>query len=183
VVRPVPVPAALAGPQAGSATLPGAAAAGAGVPPASRAGAGSPGSPAAAAGTPTAQRPAATATATATPTALLQPGATIVVRAIVNQGRAEHVVIANEGGVAQMLSGWTLRSATGGQTFTFPAGISLSPGASLKVHSGSGNPSSLNRPPSDLFATSSNVWRNTGDTAELLDPSGRLVHRRSYGNP
>jgi hypothetical protein len=182
-VRSAPVPAALAGPQVEGAPLPGAAAAGSGVPPASGAGTGAPGNPTATAGTPAAQRPPATATATATPTALLQPGATIVVRAIVNQGRAEHVVIANEGSVAQNLGGWTLRSATGGQTFTFPAGISLSPGASLKVHSGSGNPSTLNRPPSDLFATSSNVWRNTGDTAELLDPSGRLVHRRSYGSP
>lgn len=177
--RLAPVASAPTGPLAGGTALPGTAAAIAGTPRAPIAG--SSGTAATPATTPTSQLVAATATAT--PSALLQAGASIVVRSIFNQGRAEHVVIANEGTAAQILTGWILRSATGGQTFTFPPNVSLPPGASLRVHSGSGNPATLNRPPSDLFATSSNVWRNTGDTAELLDPSGRLIHRRSYGTP
>jgi hypothetical protein len=177
--RPVPPAAALTGPPASGAALPGTAATPAGAPLAS--GSRSTGSTATASMPPTSQSVAASATVT--PSALLQPGASIVVRAIVNQGRAEHVVVANEGTAAQNLAGWTLRSATGSQSFTFPPNVSLAPGASLRVHSGSGNPATLNRPPADLFASSSNVWRNTGDTAELLDPSGRLVHRRSYGTP
>ncbi|MBI3972910.1 MAG: lamin tail domain-containing protein [Chloroflexi bacterium] len=147
-------------------------------------------SPAAASGTAAHQAtPVATATPVASPTAATkagaapQPGAVVMIRAIVNQGRAEHAVIANEGTAAQELSGWALRSATGNQTYTFPAGFTLAAGASVSVHSGAGDPATLSRPPTDLYATRSNVWRNTGDVAQLLDPNRRLVHELSYGIP
>jgi len=107
----------------------------------------------------------------------------VVIRDIVNQGRAEHVVVANEGTVPQELTGWLLRSATGGQTYSFPAGFVLAAGATVNVHSGSGDPAALNHPPSDLFATRSNVWRNEGDIGQLIDPTGRAVSERRYGAP
>jgi hypothetical protein len=114
------------------------------------------------------------------------PGAAtpaLVIRAVVNQGRSEHVTIANQGAAPQDLSGWTLRSATGGQTYVFPPGFTIAPGATVNVHSGAGDPATLNRPPGDLFATRTNIWRNTGDVAQLIDPTGRLVSEYRYGTP
>ena len=133
-------------------------------------------------------RPGATPTALAqgTPTARATPtgapaaaGAALSIKAVVNQGRAEHVTVANEGSAPQELTGWVIRSATGGQVLPFPAGFVLAAGATVNVHSGSGA-SSQNRPPTDLFATGANVWNNGGDTAQLIDPAGRVVHQLSY---
>ncbi len=123
--------------------------------------------------------------ATPAPAATVQPAASaaVVVRAVINQGRAEHVVIANVGSVPQDLGGWTLRSASGRQSYTFPAGFVLAPGATVNVHSGAGDPATLNHPPSDLFATRANVWSNAGDVAQLLDAAGRLVSEYRYGAP
>jgi len=124
--------------------------------------------------------PAATSTARATPTgAPPAAGAALSIKAIVNQGRAEHVVVANEGSAAQELTGWVIRSAAGGQVLPFPSGFVPAAGATVTVHSGTGA-SAQNRPPTDLFATGANVWNNNGDTAELLDPSGRVVSQLSY---
>jgi hypothetical protein len=117
----------------------------------------------------------------ARPAALPQPGAAIVIREIVNQGRAEHVVVANDGTAAQELTGWTLRSPAGGQTYVFPPGFVLGPGGTVNVHSGAGDPVTLNRPPTDLYATKSNVWNNGGDVGQILDPTGRVVSEKRYG--
>jgi hypothetical protein len=125
--------------------------------------------------------PAASGGTPARPAALPQPGAAIVIREIVNQGRAEHVVVANDGTAAQELTGWTLRSPTGGQTYVFPPGFVLGPGGTVNVHSGAGDPATLNRPPTDLYATKSNVWNNAGDVGQILDPTGRVVSEKRYG--
>ena len=138
--------------------------------------------------TPTPPSPAPSSTARpsgnqATPTfsaaAAPQAGAILVVKAVVNQGRAEHVIIANEGTIAQELTGWSIRSGAGGQQLAFPAGFVLTPGATVRVHSGTGA-STQNRPPTDLFGTGSNIWNNSGDVAMLVDPTGRVVHQLSY---
>jgi hypothetical protein len=121
---------------------------------------------------------------TPTPAAVQpQPGASLGIREVVNQGRAEHVVLANDGTAAQDLTGWVLRSAGGRQTYAFPAGFVLAPGATVNVHSGAGDPAALHHPPSDLFATRTNVWRNTGDVAQLVAPGGRVVSEFRYGTP
>ena len=115
-----------------------------------------------------------------TPTGVaVQPGAVLFIKAVVNQGRAEHVVIANEGTAAQDLTGWSIRSGTGGQQIAFPVGFTLQPGATVRVHSGTGA-SALHRPPTDLFGTGTNIWNNAGDQANLTDPSGRIVNQLSY---
>jgi hypothetical protein len=118
--------------------------------------------------------------APARPATLPQPGAAIVIREIVNQGRAEHVVVANDGMAAQELTGWTLRSPNGGQTYVFPPGFVLAPGGTVNVHSGAGDPATLNRPPTDLYATKSNVWNNAGDIGQIVDPTGRVVSEKRY---
>jgi hypothetical protein len=120
--------------------------------------------------------------ATAAP-AVVQPGAAVVIRSVVNAGRAERVVIANEGAASQGLTGWRLRSANGGQVYAFPDGITLLPGTTIAVHSGAGDPAALHRPPTDLFATRSNIWRNQGDVAQLVAPDGRVVAEYRYGQP
>ena len=126
------------------------------------------------------QSPVSTATATAIPAAPLRSGAAPAIKAIVNEGRTERVVIANDGTVAQELTGWTLRSVTGSQSYSFPAGFVLAPGALVNVHSGSGA-AARHQPPSDLFATGAAIWRNEGDTAQLIDPSGHVIHQLAYG--
>ena len=128
--------------------------------------------------TPTAMPP--TAMATATPELLnVAPGAALRIVTVFNEGRREHVVITNEGSQAQNLQGWVLESAPSGrQRFTFPA-VTLAPGATLRVHSGQGSAAAA-APPTDLAWTGHNVWNNSGDTAVLLDPTGREVSRFSY---
>jgi hypothetical protein len=106
-----------------------------------------------------------------------------VIRDVVNQGRAEHVVLANEGSAAQELTGWTLRSATGGQSYSFPTGFVLGAGATVNVYSGTGDPNAVNSPPASLVATRSNIWNNDGDIAQVVDPSGRVVAEKRYGSP
>ena len=118
--------------------------------------------------------------ARATPTgAPPAAGAALSIKAIVNQGRAEHVVVTNEGSAAQELTGWVIRSAAGGQVLPFPSGFVLAAGATVNVHSGTGA-ATQNHPPTDLFATGANVWNNNGDTALLLDAAGRVVSQLSY---
>jgi len=130
---------------------------------------------------PRGQSAAATATGSPPPAAPPQPGAAVVIRAVFNQGRTEYVDVANEGTAAQELTGWTLRSVGGGQAYAFPAGFRLAPGAAVRVHSGSGDPAARHRPPTDLFATASAIWNNAGDTAQIVDPTGRVVSQYAYG--
>ena len=141
--------------------------------------------PAATVPTPPAPTPRASADrAAATPTAHVaapRPGAQLLVKSVMNQGRAEHVVIANEGTTSQELTGWSIRSGTGGQEIAFPAGYVLAPGTSVRLHSGSGA-SAQHRPPTDLFGIGINIWNNAGDQALLVDPTGRVVHQLSYGS-
>jgi hypothetical protein len=59
----------------------------------------------------------------------------------------------------------------------------LAAGASVNVHSGAGDAATLNRPPTDLYATSRNVWNNSGDDALLVDPTGRVIAEKRYGTP
>ncbi len=85
----------------------------------------------------------------------------------------EEVVLINEGDRPVDLSGWVLISVTGNQRFTFPAGTVLEPGGRLVVRSGP----NASPGPGVLIWTSTYVWNNQGDPAELRDASGRLVAR------
>jgi len=87
--------------------------------------------------------------------------------------KGEVVTITNQGTATADLSGWVLLSVKGGQRFILPAGVTLAPGESLLVVSGT-NPVPG---PGRLLWSAGNVWNNDGDPAELYDAKGKLISR------
>jgi Lamin Tail Domain len=86
--------------------------------------------------------------------------------------KEEAVAIANAGGVAIDISGWKLRDDSTRKPFTFPAGTTLAPGASIVVRSGSG---AANATAGQLVWTTASAWNDRGDTATLMDASGKII--------
>jgi len=86
--------------------------------------------------------------------------------------KEEIVVIKNNDAVDIDMSGWSLVSVKGDQVFTFPEGFRLGKGKTVTITSG---PKAYEDSPSVLKWTSSTIWNNDGDPAELLDDKGRLV--------
>jgi Lamin Tail Domain len=130
-------------------------------------------------GTPT-LTPTATATSTSTPTET-QPGppASLHITALSGQTTPEFVTVQNTGGQSQDMTGWTLVSVVGPQTFNFPNGYTLGAGATVRIESYTG---ASNNPPSVLYWTADPVWNNAGDKAELRDNSNAVIDSRCYGN-
>lgn len=89
----------------------------------------------------------------------------------------EYIAITNEGPGTQLLDGWQIVSVVESQTFTFPNGLILGVGQSVRVHSG---PAAYNNPPGDLVWTTAFIWNNTGDKAELRDNQGALRDSLCY---
>ena len=85
--------------------------------------------------------------------------------------RDEYVQVDNTGGSPASLSGWSIFSTVGSQTFRFPS-YNLAPGASVYVHSGPGAPETGGN---HLRWTTAQICSNDGDTAQLKDPQGRVV--------
>ena len=110
----------------------------------------------------------------------------IVVSTIHFRGSDEYVVVVNQGGSAQDMSGWRLQSHSPkascppveDQVFRFPDGYVLAPGASVRIHSG---PEAFSNPPSDLLWTDDYIWNNKGDKATLTDLTGAVVSTFAYG--
>ena len=113
-------------------------------------------------------RPASTATPTTPPAAELH------IATLQCETRDEYVRVENVGTAAAQLSGWTIFSVTGSQTFSFPSYV-LQPGASVTVHSGPDAPPTGG---SVFRWTTAYIWNNDGDEAELTDPSGDVVDSR-----
>ncbi|MBC7235238.1 MAG: lamin tail domain-containing protein [Chloroflexi bacterium] len=88
----------------------------------------------------------------------------------------EYVEIRNDGSQPVSLAGWQIVSG-GEQSFTFPQGVILEPGATLRVHSGRG---ATGETPADLIWTRAYVWHDVGDAALLLDEAGRTVSHWRY---
>jgi hypothetical protein len=85
----------------------------------------------------------------------------------------EYVEIANNGTEAADLGGWVLRDRNDRrQSYTFPSGTSLAPGATLQVYTEPGHEHS--------FGSRASIWNNCGDSAELLDASGVVVATFAY---
>ena len=91
----------------------------------------------------------------------------------------EFVTIQNFGGMAQDMTSWTLVSVVGPQTFNFPNGFALGPGATVRVESYTG---AVDNPPSILLWTTTAIWANTGDKAELKNQFGIVVSTLCYGD-
>lgn len=90
----------------------------------------------------------------------------------------EFVIIRNTGGLPQDMTGWVLLSTIGSQTFTFPAGYTLAPGATVQIETFTG---AVDNPPSVLLWTVSAIWNNAGDKAELLRPDNSVAASACYG--
>jgi hypothetical protein len=114
--------------------------------------------------------------ATYSPMKLVE-GARIVVKEVRNEGKAESIVIANEGHADQPLTGWALASLQGTQVFRFDDGLVLKPGSRITVTSGEG----VSHKPPEVFGwTEENVWNNRGDVALLFDYEGEEAARFAY---
>lgn len=123
-----------------------------------------------------------TATETAVPTAT--PTATTVtldLRIVELDGTStpEYVTIQNFGSGAQDMTGWKLVSVVGSQTFDFPAGYALGPGASVRIESYTG---SSHNPPAVLHWGNAAIWLNSGDKAWLQNSAGVTVSCAAYGD-
>ena len=111
--------------------------------------------------------PRATATPEDAPDLILE------ITALQCEGRDESVRITNHGGFAVSMSGWTILSVEGPQTFQFPA-YTLNAGSSVTVHSGPDAPASSG---DNLRWTTGYIWNNAGDEAQLKNPQGGVVDR------
>ncbi len=88
----------------------------------------------------------------------------------------ENVEIANRGSLPVNMDGWVLHDIYGGQEFTWH-GFTLQGGQKIRVytnevHQESGGFS---------FGSSSAIWANKGDAAELIDATGTVVSTFAYG--
>ncbi|MFS1515753.1 S-layer homology domain-containing protein [Bacillus sp. SCS-151] len=84
----------------------------------------------------------------------------------------EIVTISNAGNEDVDMTGWTLVSVEGNQTFEFPSGYVLNVGSTVYITSGKNAQESS---PTYLKWTGANIWNNGGDVAELYNADGELV--------
>jgi|GEM_PF-846133 len=89
----------------------------------------------------------------------------------------EYITIKNIGNTPIDLTGWRIQDAAG-HCYMFPNGFILQPGATVTLHSGSGKDSTT-----DLYWNSKYaIWNNDGDTIYIINPAGKVVLTKSYGN-
>jgi competence protein ComEC len=84
----------------------------------------------------------------------------------------EIVFIKNMGTSDVTMTDWKLVSVNGNQTFEFPDGFVLKTGQTVLITSGS---NAYEKRPSRLLWTEGNIWNNSGDSAKLYDPFGKLI--------
>jgi micrococcal nuclease len=87
----------------------------------------------------------------------------------------EYVTVENTGSKALDLSGWTVTD-TAGHTYTVPNDVSLGPGESITLHTGSGTDTQA-----DLYWDRGGaVWNNGGDTVTVTTDTGSTAAQRAY---
>lgn len=92
----------------------------------------------------------------------------------------EYIEVENVTDAAVPLAGWTIVSARGtDQVFAFPAAAAIRPGQRCRVYTDEDHP---DQPCSFRWGSDQGIWNNSGDKAELRDPSGALVDHRCYGS-
>ena len=91
------------------------------------------------------------------------------------EGAGESVLLEGPPGLA--LAGWSLKDTSASHRFAFAEGTRLGTDGRLRVYTSCGTPG-----PGVLHwcRRGSAVWNNTGDTAYLLDPNGRVVSWLDY---
>lgn len=90
---------------------------------------------------------------------------------------AEYIRLTNTTTRSIVMTGYTVRDNGDAHVFRFPRGYTIGAKRTVTLHSGTGRNTST-----DLYwgRTTQYVWNNTGDTARLLNASGRLVHSCTY---
>jgi NADH-quinone oxidoreductase subunit B len=96
--------------------------------------------------------------------------------AAVEAGAGVQRVAIHNPGLAQELTGWTLVSGDGQESFQFPAGFVLMSDSALNVLRG---PDAVATAPNDLVWTTKSVWSTSG-AAALVDAAGNTVSTFSY---
>jgi competence protein ComEC len=107
------------------------------------------------------------------------PGPDLYITTLSGSTTPEYVVITNSGTGAQNMTGWTLVSVVGSQTFTFPSRYLLDARANVRIESYTG---ATDNPPAVLLWNYSAIWSNNGDKAELRDAGNGLVDSVCYGS-
>jgi competence protein ComEC len=106
-----------------------------------------------------------------TPTPAPTPSSNTVDLVSVNRD-TEIVTLKNTGKTNITMTGWKIVSVEGNQTFHFPTGYVLKPGAIVYVKSGR---NALHKPPTSLLWSNAYIWNNSYDPAQLYNGSGALI--------
>ena len=70
------------------------------------------------------------------------------------------------------MSGWTILSVVGPQTYDFPANFTLGAASYVDILSYAG---ATSNPPAQLSWAPTAIWNNAGDEAQLRMPNGQVV--------
>lgn len=91
----------------------------------------------------------------------------------------EWIELTNRSAADLDLTGWVVRDESASHRFSFPEGYVLDAGATVRLHTGCGEPTD-----SSLYwcMQGSAVWNNDGDTVFLLDANGNIVVSRQYSS-
>jgi serine/threonine-protein kinase len=122
---------------------------------------------------------ASQATPAVKPTLTAVPQSKVTITLLSGTTTPEFIVIQNDGTAPQDLTGWYVESVVGPQTFNFPAGFILAPGANVRIESYTG---AKNNPPQTLLWSTDAIWRNTGDKAILRNSAGVAISTKCYGD-
>jgi len=88
--------------------------------------------------------------------------------------KGDFVTLINKGTHAVKLENWQLKSVTGSQEFTFPKDTTLHPGGTITVWSGKES-DHKNNPPISFGWTKQYIWNDKGDTAQIVNPKGKII--------
>jgi serine/threonine-protein kinase len=113
------------------------------------------------------------------PAATAVPRADVQITLLSSSTAPEYILLQNQGTAPQDMSGWYIESTVGPQTFNFPSGFTLAPGASVRIESYTG---ARNDPPQTLLWTTDAIWNNAGDKAILRNAAGAVIGSKCYGN-
>lgn len=83
---------------------------------------------------------------------------------------AEWFTITNSASARRDMSLWKVRDSQG-HAFRFPSGYFLGAGKTVKVHTGRGTSTALNR----YWGQDNYIWNNDGDRATLKKPTGTVI--------
>jgi hypothetical protein len=119
-----------------------------------------------------------TPTITDTPTETSTAGpAVLFITVLSGDTMPEYVQITNVGQSNQNMTGWSIVSVVGPQTYNFPDEYVLLTNASVQVQSYNG---ATNHPPTVLLWNSDQNWNDAGDKAELRDNSNMVIDDECY---